>query len=344
VKVTWTHATHGASDAALTNDGDGTWSLSVSLDNSLSSMTYTIKITDSSGNIFTGSLMTVAITDNDAPVLSDIAATPVSQLIGGNVKTSATITDNIGLGQKYVRIDGPAGFTPINQSMTLETGDTYSYEQAYTLVGTYNYTIWAKDTSSNAVTSTIHQYTLYSEIKITATLPGWNFVSLPFNQTITKDHLFVKVGEIRYTWQEAVDANIVIDRWYDFLRVEQQYAEEDITDIVPGHGYWIYTYAGCEIWATDLVPFQSTPYITLLKVGWNIVGIPHDQIVNKADLVVNLGGTDYAWADASSYVMKDIFGWQRTLPQQYFIAETLSPGDSYWIYAFTECTLKRPST
>jgi len=342
VSVVWVHGSNGGTDALSYVSGT-IWRKTVTLADSLSDMTYTITVTDTSSRTCTGSLTHVAVTDNDPPLLSAIGATPTTQIVNGNVKISATVTDNINVNTVHASISGPAGFTPVDAVMTLETGNTYSYEQAYTIVGTYDYTVWAKDTSNNQATSANYQFNIYAELQITTTLAGWNFFSLPFNQTVTKANLFVKVGASRYTWAEAVTAGIVMNRMYDWLRTDQKYDDYDITSLVPGHGYWMYSFQGCEIWATGLNPFQDTPYITLLKVGWNIVGVPHDQAVNKADLIVTYSGTDYTWANAGDYVMKDIFGWQRTTPQQYLLSTTLSPGESYWIYAYTECTLRRPT-
>ncbi|MFO8052082.1 MAG: hypothetical protein R6V01_10370, partial [Thermoplasmatota archaeon] len=58
VSVTWSHGSLSGTNTALSDDGDGTWSLDITLDDSISSMTYTLTVTDSSSNSVTGSTQT----------------------------------------------------------------------------------------------------------------------------------------------------------------------------------------------------------------------------------------------------------------------------------------------
>jgi len=93
VKVTWAHGNLGGTNVSLNPCNESTWSLTITLDNNLSAMTYTIKVTDTSNNVNTGPQKTVTVTDNDAPVIDD--HTPSVAHAGDPFTFNATVTDNI---------------------------------------------------------------------------------------------------------------------------------------------------------------------------------------------------------------------------------------------------------
>ncbi len=316
--------------------------------NSVESWYYYVTVDDAAGTGPVGNpsvdgsmYFTVSVTDNDAPQITNIVATPPSQLINSYINITATITDNINLNTIKVDITGPAGFSPVNTSMLLQSGNDYYYDSnIYSVVGIYSYHIWAKDSSNNGIRSADYQFEIFAELQITSLKTGWNFFSLPFNLTTPKTNLFVMSGSTRYTWGQAVSNNIIVDAIYNWTKSTQSY---DITNtLLPGEGYWMYAYSDCDLWATNLTPMITNDFITLLKDDWNTIGVPIGSTVSKTNLIVNYLGTDYTWADAvmNGYVMNDIFGWQRTVPQQYIIAYNLEPGYCYWIYAYVDCTLK----
>lgn len=314
--------------------------------NNIAGHTYTVSAYDSVPNTRTNDPRAITVFDDEFPQISLIVATPSSQLVGQPVTLSATITDNVMLQEERVSVDGPAGFTPVNVSLVRDGGDVYFNVTTYGYTGTYNFTIWVRDTSNNRVTSAINHFTIYSELPITNAVTGWNYISLPFNQTITKVNLYVIIGGQRKTWATAVTDHIVMDTLYDWLRTTQNYS---LTGTMKaGRGYWMYAYADCEIWATNLNPMVTDTYITPLTIGWNAFGIPCTLPVDKTSLVVRYLGVEYTWAQATStdnaygspLVMKDLFDWQRST-QAYEMITTLSPGTSIWIYAYQPCELKR---
>jgi hypothetical protein len=316
---------------------------------SIASHSYSLAVFDAAANSDASGPYTITVNDNDAPVITNILATPSSQLVNGYVNITATITDNINLLEKKVRITGPAGYAPINISMTQDGGNTFYYNSTYTITGIYNYSIWAKDTSNNGITSTTYQFNIYAKLNITMVLTGWNFVSLPFNQTISKTNLIVIYQGTEYTWAQAVTAGHVIDTIFKWNRTSTPQTYELTDTLTPGHGYWIYAYHTCNIWATNLNPMVSTAYITTLSVKWNIFGVPVNQNVNKTSLIVNYLGVDYTWTQATTndnptggpIVVKDLFGWNRNTPQGYLLSDILNAGHSYWIYSYYTCILKR---
>lgn len=92
VTATWTHGQHGGTNVPLNNDGDGTWSLTITLDDNLVPMIYNITVMDTSGNELTGPQMTVQITDNDKPVIVD--HTPTIAHAGDSFTFNVTVIDN----------------------------------------------------------------------------------------------------------------------------------------------------------------------------------------------------------------------------------------------------------
>jgi hypothetical protein len=308
---------------------------------STTSHTYFVKVSDVAVNTQTSTTYGVTVFDNDAPIITGVTATPTLQIVNGHVNITATITDNINLLEKKLRTTGPAGYTPVNITMTHTGGNTYYYNSTYTIAGVYNYSLWVKDTSNNGATSTIHQFNIFAELQITTLKTGWNFVSLPFNLTITKTNLFVISGVTRYTWGQAVANSIIIDAVYNWTESQQMYNTPN--SLKPGKGYWLYAYSECQLWATNLTPITSTSYITPLISLWNVIGVPIGSSVSKTNLIVHYMGVDYNWTNAvaNGYVVKDIFGWSRTAPQGYFMADVIDPGYCYWIYAYVDCTLKR---
>lgn len=72
----------------------------------------------------------------------------------GWVNVSCTVTDNVAVSQVILRIHNPGGSWN-NVSMITRTTGKYYYRTttAFSTVGNYSYSIWAKDTSNNANTS-----------------------------------------------------------------------------------------------------------------------------------------------------------------------------------------------
>ena len=166
----------------------------------------------------------------------------------------------------------------------------------------------------------------------------WNFVSLPFNQSVVKSSLLVNFGGVDYTWADAVAAGVVSDYIFGWDRVGQSYMFSDVLE--PGYGYWLYAYEPCELKAPVFeTGFEG--YITVLQEKWNVVGCPNDTVVLKADVLVRYGGVDYNWSDAvAAGIISDyIFGWDGAV-QSYVFSDQFTPGECYWLYAYDACVLR----
>jgi len=193
-----------------------------------------------------------------------------------------------------------------------------------------------------------------TKMQVTALSSEWNFVSLPFNQTVDKEDFIVRYNGTDYNWTQATtDDNptggpIILQYLYNWKRTYPQGYE--FTDTLqPGYGYWMYAHHPCELWIAGVGNIGDDDYITDLSVQWNVIGLPDDDSIPKEMLVVRYLGTDYNWTQATTddnptggpIVLQYLYNWKRTYPQGYDFAVTLQLGYAYWMYAYYECTLKR---
>ncbi len=120
---------------------------------------YRIWANDTSNNRNRSTGQTFEINDTISPKISDVKAVPNVQVIGEYVNITANITDNHKLKKVKVDIYYPGG-NHQNVSMDKGPGDRWYYNETYTELGTYDYTIWANDTSKNWNTSSGHDFTI----------------------------------------------------------------------------------------------------------------------------------------------------------------------------------------
>lgn len=107
-----------------------------------------IYIADTNNNINSSGNRWFIINDTTAPTISNITATPSSAVEGSTINITCNITDNVAVDNVTVNITGVGNFTMSS------TGSTYYYAAPYATAATYNFTIWANDTSNNSVNGT----------------------------------------------------------------------------------------------------------------------------------------------------------------------------------------------
>lgn len=159
VNASWSHDSLGG-NLALSNDGDGTWSGSITLENSLDNLVYRIQVNDTSGNYVRGSQKSKSVNDNDDPQISGLSTTPSAQDIGGYVNISGEITDNIAINSIYMDITYPDSGSKNISIIGNNSGDTYYCNQSYNIPGTYYYYIWVDDSSGNSVSTSTDSFTV----------------------------------------------------------------------------------------------------------------------------------------------------------------------------------------
>jgi hypothetical protein len=118
---------------------------------------YNISAKDTSGNWNETYENSLAVEDNDAPMISDVISVPQSQIIGGNVNITVNITDGLAVESVKINISFPDG-SWILEDMNQYDDDGWYHEDLYHDVGIYNYTILTNDSSGNENESQVYQF------------------------------------------------------------------------------------------------------------------------------------------------------------------------------------------
>jgi len=181
----------------------------------------------------------------------------------------------------------------------------------------------------------------FQMMPISTVKTGWNFISAPYNHSQDTHEFLIKHEEYYYNWTHATTAinptnNPLINQYlFGWNRSIQTYTFE--RNLEPGYGYWMYAHQPCELW-NQYDPIPPDTYVTNLELGWNIISIPDNQLVNKTDLLVN--NVDWNTAVSNSWVSGYVFGWNE-IGQSYVFSDVFEPGQAYWMYAYQQCVLKR---
>jgi len=203
-----------------------------------------------------------------------------------------------------------------------------------------NYTYFASNISVRhfRIICSITPFEYYYKISLS---DEWNLISLPVNQSFHKDNIMVNYLGVNSTWQQAVNNDTVLGFIYKWEAVIQNY---DFTNILnPGEGYWVYAYDDCDLWISSNTS-NNDDFITDLSEEWNLIGLPYDTPVAKENLTVYYNEIEYTWDQAvnNNTVLEFIYKWEAVI-QNYDFTNILNPGEGYWIYAYYNCTLLRPT-
>ena len=68
---------------------------------------------------------------------------------------------------------------------------------------------------------------------------GWNMVSVPLNQSVSKYDFLVDYEGV-YTWNYSVENGVLLDYVYGWDAENQYYEFVDVLE--PSRGYWIWSY------------------------------------------------------------------------------------------------------
>lgn len=250
--------------------------------------------------------------------------------IGGDPDPGDTVTYDVCFGTTT-----PPPKIISNQSTTLYDPGTLEYQT------TYYWRIIAWDNHGSCAMGPVWQFTTtLDEHPICPLSSTWNFISLPFNQSVDKTHLVVTYNGSSYPWEEAVNQVLILDFIFGWNRTSQYYYLSDL--MVPGEGYWVFAYEDCDLSAVNIGGYESNAFITDLLEEWNVFGLPSGTPVDKEDLIIYYNGTMYSWEEAvmNNYVINTLFEWNET-SQGYQITEILHPGKSAWLYSYCHCRLLR---
>ena len=234
------------------------------------------------------------------------------------------------------------------ESWYWEFGDGHSStiqnpSHTYASSGIYSITLEVTDNDGDITTVSKLALVDYELLSITNLSLNWNFISSPYNLTLHKNELFIRYDSYYYNWAQAT-TNInpagepLINPFiFGWDRPNQTYHFTDW--LKSGYGYWLFTYHYCDIYIAEFDPLDDD-YITSMEQGWNIVGVPYDQSVEKEDIIVDYNGTAYNWTDAviNNIVNNFVFDWNRH-DQSYTFSDTFIPGDAYWVYSYLDCEI-----
>jgi len=182
---------------------------------SLGSHSCTIDISSDGGSSTFGVSVTVIDVDLVPPTITNILATPTTQEAGNIVRLSARVTDNIGVGNVYLELEYPNGTQNTIIITSYKTGSTYYYEYVYPLLGSYNFSFSAVDTSGNNKTSAVSSFIIEDTTppaisSITATPNPVSFTSPVNISATTTDFLGVAAIYLEITHPDGTVDNITI--------------------------------------------------------------------------------------------------------------------------------------
>jgi hypothetical protein len=115
----------------------------------IGSYEITLKVRDRSGNIDEDTMAVVVFTDLEVPVITH-SANPEIQEVGGMVAITAEVKDNIKVYGVWIQILDSNNNEIENISMNrIDISNNYTYNNIFSIIDSYNYVIWANDTSDN---------------------------------------------------------------------------------------------------------------------------------------------------------------------------------------------------
>jgi len=154
-RVDYTDVLGSRSNVSMTLNG-GLYEFSIPGQTQLGALTYFLWARDPTGNAERTPTYTVTVVGSDTvpPSIFNLAAVPAVQNATGIVNISASVTDNVAVQSVDVVVTDPPGQPVGNVSMSrLGATDTHYDERAYYALGTYTFTVWAVDGSSNAASA-----------------------------------------------------------------------------------------------------------------------------------------------------------------------------------------------
>lgn len=134
-------------NTSMTSISEHGWSLIVAFTN-LGEYIYKIWAIDANGNWNSTGAYTFTIQDTDAPEIRFPKVTLIPQEKGRDINITAVPTDEQGISEVWINITHQNG-TWINVSMIRGPGSQWFFNDVFSGIGEYSYTIWAVDTSGN---------------------------------------------------------------------------------------------------------------------------------------------------------------------------------------------------
>jgi len=189
VKVNWSHD-GSPENITLLNTGGDYFEKTITLDDSINPMTFTIWANNKSGNMTSSGPHEFTVTDNDDPSL-DVDNSPSSSTTSDPYVFDITASDNIGVGS--VNVSWSHGSFSGNKALSDDGDGTWS---GTIILGGSSinmvYTVQVNDTSANYVQGTEQTVSITDDdnptSSVTAITPYWkNALNNPLTITATAD-------------------------------------------------------------------------------------------------------------------------------------------------------------
>jgi hypothetical protein len=158
-----------------------------------------------------------------------------------------------------------------------------------------------------------------------------------------------KVWDMYVRWEDSGSGNITIywnsssvnDSEYYYVTLKDV-TTGSTTDMLIGSNYTYFASDGVIRYFQIICSIEPLEYKLNVPLGeeWNLVSLSVNKSVHKENFTVNYLGVNYTWQQAvdNSTILDFIYGWNAT-NQNYVSTNTLKPGDGYWMYAYSDCTL-----
>ncbi|MFQ6128494.1 MAG: choice-of-anchor V domain-containing protein [Thermoplasmata archaeon] len=98
-------------------------------------------------DLYNWTFQTTSEGDTEPPTISDLKVIPSTQEVFGSVNISAVIEDNVAVSNAWVNVTDPFGGTNESSMSYDYSSGRYYLNQSYSLLGTYNFVVWAEDSS-----------------------------------------------------------------------------------------------------------------------------------------------------------------------------------------------------
>jgi len=92
--------------------------------------------------------------------------------------------------------------------------------------------------------------------------------------------------------------------------------------------------------ATVSITVLECHYVPLQQY-WNLMSLPISEPVDKTQIVIRSGGTDYTWSEAVSgqIILDNLYDWNTTMQCYAVESSTFNPGRAYWMWAYQNCEI-----
>jgi len=167
---------------------------------------------------------------------------------------------------------------------------------------------------------------------------NWNLITIPVNDSVSKNEIMVNYLGVNYSWQEAVDNSTILGYIYKWNAIHQNY--EFAENLACGECYWIYAYENCTFWIESKIDAVEE-FTKEIFYNWNLIGLPQLTPIEKDNLKVIYNNSIYSWQQAvnSGIILDYLYSWDVS-NQAYVLTDILMPNKGFWIYAYYNCYLK----